>query len=267
MDADHLLRALSQLAGATTRLATLEHLAVPLGAEALFVFVPHPDVPGRLIPAPGCACTVPSGRGWRDLLARCGESGTHAGQVAFPSGELDAPAIAYAYPRITIVAVGHARPDHTFADALSKLAPLLAALLDAEQQVVVTHGELDVAREATDRASTLANALERARQEAVRAMRAKDEFLAMLGHELRNPLAPILTAVHMLRLEASRPASTTSSSGSSAICSGSSTICSTYRASRAARSSSAASTSRSRASSRARSRSRLRCSSRSAISW
>ncbi len=29
--------------------------------------------------------------------------------------------------------------------------------------------------------------------------RSKDEFLAMLGHELRNPLAPILTALHLMR--------------------------------------------------------------------
>ncbi|MBS1212582.1 MAG: hypothetical protein H6R26_1199, partial [Proteobacteria bacterium] len=31
--------------------------------------------------------------------------------------------------------------------------------------------------------------------------RRKDEFLAMLSHELRNPLAPILTAVQLLRLQ------------------------------------------------------------------
>jgi PAS domain S-box-containing protein len=31
--------------------------------------------------------------------------------------------------------------------------------------------------------------------------RRKDEFLAMLGHELRNPLAPILNAVQLLRLQ------------------------------------------------------------------
>jgi len=30
--------------------------------------------------------------------------------------------------------------------------------------------------------------------------RAKDEFLAMLGHELRNPLAPIVTALRLMRL-------------------------------------------------------------------
>ncbi|HTQ41707.1 MAG TPA: GAF domain-containing protein [Polyangiaceae bacterium] len=32
------------------------------------------------------------------------------------------------------------------------------------------------------------------------ASRAKDGFLAMLGHELRNPLAPIVTALHLMRL-------------------------------------------------------------------
>ena len=43
-------------------------------------------------------------------------------------------------------------------------------------------------------------ALTNARREAEAANRAKDEFLAMLGHELRNPLAPILTALQLMRL-------------------------------------------------------------------
>ncbi len=39
-----------------------------------------------------------------------------------------------------------------------------------------------------------------ARREAEAASRAKDEFLAMLGHELRNPLAPIVTALSLMKL-------------------------------------------------------------------
>ena len=36
--------------------------------------------------------------------------------------------------------------------------------------------------------------------------RHKDEFLAILGHELRNPLAPILAALHVMRLRSADPA-------------------------------------------------------------
>ncbi len=39
-----------------------------------------------------------------------------------------------------------------------------------------------------------------ARRETEAANRSKDEFLAMLGHELRNPLAPILTALQLMQL-------------------------------------------------------------------
>ena len=45
-----------------------------------------------------------------------------------------------------------------------------------------------------------------ARDEARAANLAKDEFLAMLGHELRNPLAPIIAAAELLRRDAAGPA-------------------------------------------------------------
>ena len=51
-----------------------------------------------------------------------------------------------------------------------------------------------------DRAGRRAQRASEANREAETANRAKDEFLAMLGHELRNPLAPILTALQLMRL-------------------------------------------------------------------
>jgi signal transduction histidine kinase len=45
-----------------------------------------------------------------------------------------------------------------------------------------------------------ASALASAREAAEVASRVKDEFLAVLGHELRNPLAPISTALEVMRL-------------------------------------------------------------------
>ncbi|HEX4914011.1 MAG TPA: response regulator, partial [Vicinamibacterales bacterium] len=45
-----------------------------------------------------------------------------------------------------------------------------------------------------------------ARRAAEHANRAKDEFLAILGHELRNPLAPILTALQLMTLRGDRGA-------------------------------------------------------------
>jgi len=58
-------------------------------------------------------------------------------------------------------------------------------------------------REAEERERLLACA-EQARAEAMAASRAKDEFLAALGHELRNPLSPILTAVELMKLRGAR---------------------------------------------------------------
>jgi PAS domain S-box-containing protein len=64
------------------------------------------------------------------------------------------------------------------------------------------HGRLvgfaKVTRDLTERKR--AQEEQAARQAAEEANRAKDEFLAMLGHELRNPLAPIATALQLMQL-------------------------------------------------------------------
>ncbi|HEU4852874.1 MAG TPA: ATP-binding protein [Telluria sp.] len=45
------------------------------------------------------------------------------------------------------------------------------------------------------------NQIERLNADLHRAARTKDEFLAMLGHELRNPLAPIVTALNLMKMK------------------------------------------------------------------
>src|ERR1041385_4535789 len=65
----------------------------------------------------------------------------------------------------------------------------------ARELVARVEGQLKLRRQ------TLA--AEDARVVAEEATRAKDEFIAMLGHELRNPLAPILTTLQVMKLRAS----------------------------------------------------------------
>ncbi len=66
--------------------------------------------------------------------------------------------------------------------------------------------DLTLAQTLADRAAVaienarLFRAAEEARALAEAASGAKDEFLAMLGHELRNPLAPILTALKLMEM-------------------------------------------------------------------
>ena len=60
-------------------------------------------------------------------------------------------------------------------------------------------GILVMAFDVTDEVAAR-NEMGRLRASAEAANRAKDEFLAMLGHELRNPLAPILTALQLMTL-------------------------------------------------------------------
>jgi len=70
---------------------------------------------------------------------------------------------------------------------------------ESERSLLLTVSEL--CAQALERAGLFA-AESAARLEAESASRSKDEFLAMLGHELRNPLAPIVTALQLMKLHA-----------------------------------------------------------------
>jgi len=73
------------------------------------------------------------------------------------------------------------------------------------------HFDADTLSMATELAGRAAIALDNARlyEKSQADDRRKDEFLAMLAHELRNPLAPISNAVHVLHMSGQDPAKLT----------------------------------------------------------
>ena len=74
---------------------------------------------------------------------------------------------------------------------------------DDERMMMKRAFELS-SQELLDANADLAAALEalgRAAEQSAEASRAKDEFLAMLGHELRNPLAPITTTLDLAQIK------------------------------------------------------------------
>ncbi len=77
---------------------------------------------------------------------------------------------------------------------------------DFEQQLREMNDALLVSsvhqHELAARAQELESLVRQQAEQLVGESRRKDEFLAMLSHELRNPLAPICSAVHLLKLHA-----------------------------------------------------------------
>lgn len=72
---------------------------------------------------------------------------------------------------------------------------LIRQLREANERLVIE----------TLRADALADEASAGRSEAQASNRAKDDFLAMLGHELRSPLAPILIALDLIAMDTNDP--------------------------------------------------------------
>ncbi|HEY0441787.1 MAG TPA: histidine kinase dimerization/phospho-acceptor domain-containing protein, partial [Xanthobacteraceae bacterium] len=189
------------LPGARAQAAT--NLAAAVGADRLIVLVRDP-VLGVLLPAAGFPQTLHGGPAWRAFVARCMAAGRHAGEVDLPAGKL-APALALALEDVVAVFIGGQPQEEELRD-VERLLPMLAVALSAEQEALLARSEALDARRAAGRAETLADALEAARAEGAKLNaelrmehRRKDDFLAMLAHELRNPLTPLVNAMELLR--------------------------------------------------------------------
>ena len=217
---DDFVRAMVAFADPATRADGAQRLAAFVGADVLLVLVADPAVKA-LVPAPGFPRTLPGGDRWRDFLRSARASPRHLGVVGYPLATDSAPACSWTIGAMTLVFIGdECHPARV--ETVLTLAPLIASLIAAEHDAVAARGELRAAQDHARQAETLAMALDAARAELERSMaqmgrqahalevarvrteeaaRAKDEFLAMLGHELRNPLAPIVTALQLLRLK------------------------------------------------------------------
>jgi signal transduction histidine kinase/ActR/RegA family two-component response regulator len=214
------LRLAAALSDETRRREAAERLARHIGAEAMLVLV-HDDDAGVLLPAPGFAPTLPGGETWARVLSTLQAPGVHRARVAYPTSSRLTDAIGISVSGTALLLLGGTVSARQVAE-LEALLPLVAAGIRAEHAAVSARGELRAAQEYAHEAETLARALDTARAEVERglrllaaqtqalqdararaeeATRAKDEFLAMLGHELRNPLAPIMTALQLMRLK------------------------------------------------------------------
>ena len=92
---------------------------------------------------------------------------------------------------------------------MARIGDNVAATVDTASQLAAGRA-VEFPRSTVAELATISDAIRslflrerQARAQEETANKAKDEFLAMLGHELRNPLAPISTALHLMRARGS----------------------------------------------------------------
>jgi signal transduction histidine kinase/ActR/RegA family two-component response regulator len=211
----------TRLQSPSTRQAGAAELALLTGAEQVLLFGKDHEIDVYL-PAPGMPQTLRGGALWQRFLAQCRQHGGAVRKLPALNGDREVTAEAMIAPDGTAIIVFiDGAPAATERDAIAALLPLIGATLTFERSAVAAGGSVQAERDFSRRAGALNAALdinrrelqtayERAERELVfrreaeqrlrDADRRKDEFLAMLAHELRNPLAPISMAAQILKL-------------------------------------------------------------------
>ncbi|PSJ15865.1 hybrid sensor histidine kinase/response regulator [Nitrosomonas supralitoralis] len=196
---------------------TALELARFLGAMDLTIFIFDDDIQAYL-PAPGFPQTLPDSREWKKFLDECkitGQSMAALSYVDFPESVV---VMGVWEPQDNILALIGGAPDKDEVEEVRMLLPLLAAGFKGEQMVTNAKAKANIAQELASDAKILAESLDRARRDLGNALteakkaedalkeadRRKDEFLATLAHELRNPLAPISNAIQLLKISGNK---------------------------------------------------------------
>ena len=216
----------TQLQAPESRIEGAARLAAYSGAEQVLLFGKDQEI-GLFLPASGLPQTLRDGARWQSFLNDCAQHGSASASVSGPSGaDISAFGITDAAALAIMVFLGRC-PDANRRDQIKALLPLLGAKLAIERSAFAAEGHAAAARESSRRAGALNAALDvnrrelqQAYQQAERELesrrvaegklrdadRRKDEFLAMLAHELRNPLAPISMAAQILKIGPVNPA-------------------------------------------------------------
>lgn len=208
-----LLDLLTLFAEPDARPRALVEVAEWLGTDEVLLLMRDGEV-GALVPVPGASQTVRGGPAWRAFLKTCAaQVGEHTAEVDYPSAERMTRVAAHVTTNgPAFFSFGAAPEPARLAELLTAL-PLLGAVFRGEHAARLARGEADVARATGRHANDLARALDTARGEVELALeesarlnaelketdRRKDDFMAMLGHELRNPMAAISGAIEVMR--------------------------------------------------------------------
>jgi signal transduction histidine kinase/ActR/RegA family two-component response regulator len=210
----------AELQSPELRAAAAAALAAYTGVGNVLLFGADREI-GVFLPAPGLPQTLRQGARWQTFLRQCAGAGSARAAVPAPAGDGDAQAFGVTdrAGSAIIVFLG-GEPGAGLLAAIGALLPLVGAKLAVERTALAADGHAAAAREGNRRANALNAALDinrrelqaayqRAERELVfrraaeaklrDADRRKDEFLAMLAHELRNPLAPISMAAQILK--------------------------------------------------------------------
>jgi signal transduction histidine kinase/CheY-like chemotaxis protein len=205
-----------------SRIDAARELALHAGVAQVLLFGLDGEI-DAFLPAPGMPQTLRQGARWQAFLRRCAQEGSAAGAVPSPApgseGDDAGFGIADSLGTSIMVFLGDV-PATALRDEIGALLPLVGAKLAVERTALAADGHAAAAREGNRRAGALNAALDVNRRELQAAWqsaerelvfrraaeaklrdadRRKDEFLAMLAHELRNPLAPISMAAQILK--------------------------------------------------------------------